>query len=355
MNRALLYLLLFITISLQSNVDAQSRFNENWVFGHYAGLNFTSQAPSTFFGSAMAAIEGVASISDPVNGNLLYYSNGKRVWGWNQQLVGSGDNLLGDPDATQSVLFAPSPKNPRFIYVFTLDAGGGGDGLRYSVIDRNVGSYGTIKANSKNTLLAQSVTEKQVLLRHCDHQSYWLVAHEWGTNKFLSWNISSSGISAAPLETSTGPVYGGNAENAIGYMKATRNDDWLALAVTGQDRVDLFQFDNSTGQPVYAFSLNSLQDPYGIEFSHSGSKLYVSCLTGGIYQFDMTATDISATKKLVGCSTGLTGALQLANDGRIYISRDMDTHLGCIMYPEETGLYCQYFENAIYFLSGDFL
>lgn len=341
----------FIILTLLCTVTgvAQSnRYNENWMFGNYAGMNFSGFSSGAVVGSAMSSPEGVATISDNGTGQLLFYTNGQKVWGSNHQLILNGDLLLGDASSTHSALIAPCPKSSRFFYLFTTDKEGGPSGLRYSLIDKTAGTHGGIVGGTKNILLVTPVTEKLTLLRHCDLQSYWLAAHEWGTNRFFAWHITESGINDTVVETYAGPTYDGIVENSIGAMKASPNDDMLALAITGQNRVDLYNFDNLAGMPSFMVSLDSLFQPYGTEFSSDQTFLYVSCLNGDVYQYDLQAPNMTTTRILVASSGKLTGALQQAPDGRIYITRDLDYYLGYIGAPNAPGTNCNYVENGVY-------
>lgn len=328
-----------------------NRYNENWKFGNYAGITFNGLNTGAVIGSAMASPQGVASISDAATGELLFYSNGEKVWGFNHQLIGSGDNLTGNADATQSALFVPFPKSGKYYYLFTVSSTGGSEGLSYSLIDSAIGFNGGIIPSMKNVQLATPVTEKITLLRHCDRMSYWVVGHEWGSNRFFAWRITEEGLDNNPVVTNTGPVYSGIPQNGAGYMKASRNDDMLALAVTGSNRVDIFGFDNLNGVPFFMYSIDNIFQPYGIEFSDDQTLLYVSSLTGEIWQYNLNAVNISGSGSVVGSTGKLTGALQVAPDGRIYITRDLDYFLGYIGSPNSFGSGCNYVQNGLY-LSG---
>ncbi|MFO7722027.1 MAG: gliding motility-associated C-terminal domain-containing protein [Bacteroidales bacterium] len=340
---------LFCSILLTGVLYAQgNRYNENWMFGNYAGITFSGLNTGAVLGSSMASPEGVATVSDMGTGQLYFYSNGEKVWGHDHQIIQNGDGLMGNANSTQSVIFVPWPKSSNYFYAFTTDAEAGPSGLRYSILDRNMGINGTVQGNNKNIPLASPVTEKLALVKHCDMQSFWVVAHEWGSEKFYSWRITDIELEPDPVETYTGPVYDGAIENAMGYMKSSPNDDILVLAVTGSNRVDVYSFDNSTGSPEFAYSIDNIFQPYGIEFSQDQEMLYVSCLNGPIYQYNLQAAYVPSTQTLVGNANRLTGALQMGADGRIYITRDLDLYLGYIQYPASPGINCNYVQNGLY-------
>lgn len=95
-----LFTLLFLFIS--NSVYCQSE-TDNWFFGLYAGINFSTGTPISLTGSVMATTEGTAVISDAA-GNLLFYSDGITVWNSMHLPMPNGTGLLGDVSATQSAL-----------------------------------------------------------------------------------------------------------------------------------------------------------------------------------------------------------------------------------------------------------
>ncbi len=94
----------------------------------------------------------------------------------------------------------------------------------------------------------------------------------------------------------------------------------------------LYSFDNATGivanDGISIF--NNDGEAYGLEFSRSSQKLYLSSTSGfrsdlgappvtyKLFQFDLTAANIAATQTLIHQETGFRGALQLGPDGKIY-------------------------------------
>jgi hypothetical protein len=131
-----LAIILFIFIWQPSFAQNQ---NNNWCFGDKAGLTFSNGNPQAFTSSQMTSIEGCASVSDPVTGKLLFYSNGLQVWDANNNVMPNGNGLLAGPStsSTQGVFITPYPGNAKLYYLFTTDetSNGGANGIRYSLID----------------------------------------------------------------------------------------------------------------------------------------------------------------------------------------------------------------------------
>ena len=64
--------------------------------------------------------EGCSSISDQ-NGNLLFYSDGIRVWDKAHRLMPNGTGLLGHESSTQSAIIIPKNDSTTQYYIFTVD------------------------------------------------------------------------------------------------------------------------------------------------------------------------------------------------------------------------------------------
>ena len=115
--------------------------------------------------------------------------------------------------------------------------------------------------------------------------------------------------------------------------------------------LNVFDFDDKTGVITNGRELNVQGQPtYGVEFSKSSDKLYISTGSnnqGGppgdayIFQFSLSSdliSDINSTRQNIAfTNSGYRGALQLASNGKIYYSRGGTTYLGVINSPEETG------------------
>ena len=167
--------LFLITFLCSIHVVAQRQAN-NWYFGDRAGLVFNRPNPQPLLDGQLEAFEGCSSMSDS-DGNLLFYTNGVVVYNRNHEIMFNGENLDGDTSSTQSAIIVPKPLDPNVYYLFTLDAGTGDDGLRYSEVDMTLdGGLGGITAN-KNIPLAASMTEKLTGTASTVPTEYWVVGH----------------------------------------------------------------------------------------------------------------------------------------------------------------------------------
>ena len=373
--------LLFIAIVILgiTGTYAQGEAN-NWFFGFGAGLTFDSVTgtvtPTNASLSTISTNEGCSSISD-VNGNLLFYSDGRNVWDANHQIMpnadyNNGTGLLGDPSSTSSALIVPRPGNLDQFYVFTVDEphhmngwaypdqgpanesgtsvgtyddgatipsgdDGYNNGLNYTLIDLSLnGGNGDADSAEKNVQLITYNTadieeskfkcsEKITAVEHADGQSYWLITQFIDT--FYAFRIDASGVNTTPVESLVSPIIttDGYRRNGIGYLKSSPDGGKLVVAhnqngtqqgqtAGGTGSAWMYDFDNSTGTVSNALLLEAGISFYGAAFSQDSKKVYLSG-NNSVRQFDLDATDISASKTIVFSGFSFIGAMQLAPNG----------------------------------------
>lgn len=344
--------LLLILFSL--NLSAQGEFN-NWFFGVGNGLSFSSGSPVLVSGSPINQTEGVAAVSD-ASGNILFYTSGVTIYDRNHNVMLNGSGLLGDVSSTQSAVIVQKPLSANIFYVFTSDADVGVDGIRWTEVDMNQNSgLGAVTSN-KNVLLQTPSCEKLCAVRHCNNRDIWVVSKDWNNSNWRCWIVSPSGISS-PVVSSAG--YNPNSVNqtAYGQLKSNRTGTKLAAAhfgVTGQtngNRVDVYDFNNTTGIVSNSVSLGNVNGAYGVEFSNSGQYLYAATNQGQLYQWDLCASSVTGSKFLLSNMGAFGGSLQIAPNGRIYIARGTNTYLSSISFPEVYGFGC-FFTNFAINLNG---
>jgi gliding motility-associated-like protein len=333
-------ILILIVFFVPSVLSAQGQGPQKWFFGQHSALDFTttSNAPIPFGGNQLSTPAGCAVSSDN-----QFYTNGQSVYGTTGLLNNNpiGGNML----STQSSLI--HLKNSDTVMVFTTDVGGGGSGLQYHLITQPSGFY---EITDKNKALLAQTTEKLAMTKHCNEKDYWVLAHGWNNNAFHAYHIDSDGpIDTIPITTQIGLVHGGNPNNAVGYMKFNREGDQLLVAITGLGKVQLFDFDKSTGILSNAQTLPSIANAYGVEFGPHGNVLYVSSLDGYLYQFDNNNQVFNPNiQNTIASAVQLFGALQRGPDHRIYLAIDNSPNIAAIQQPQILGVGCDYVPNYVY-------
>ena len=217
------------------------------MFGQGGGISFNSGFPVPITGSQVFGnptmpsdylySEGCASISDS-SGNLLFYSNGEKVWNRNNSVMSNGNNMMGFYSSSSSAFIIPVPSSDSLYYLFTTD----GlerylqNGLRYSIIDMCLDNgNGGVISMQKNILVLDTVSEKLCAVANPNGTDVWLIVHKFFSDAFYAYQITPFGINP-PVISNVGSVHVGisgffnGCGGAIGQMKASSDGNKIGLA-----------------------------------------------------------------------------------------------------------------------------
>ncbi|SMC92292.1 Ig-like domain-containing protein, partial [Moheibacter sediminis] len=313
-----------------------------WYFGKNAGVSFSSGFPVGITGGQVDTNEGCASISDDC-GNLLFYTDGRRVYNRTHSVMQNGYGLSGNSTSTQSAIIVPNPANADQYYIFTIFSI---SGFYYSVVDMTLdGGNGGLVVGQKNIQIPllngyRKSSEKITISRTADCNGYWILTH--AENKFYAFKLTDSGLNLTPVISTVGMfvpmVWEGNT---IGYLKASPDSKKLAIAhkdITEHGGgLAVYDFDNLTGlvsneKVLYDPTFPDSRSYYGVEFSPNQQFLYAT--TGNsLIQYDLNSPNIPQSQKVV--SSANIGALQLGPDRKIYHTNYDSYYLSVINKPNE--------------------
>ncbi len=346
--------------------DLPDQTNNIWYFGDGAGLDFNPDPNDSTAPTPRPIAErhpqnipaGTTTISDQA-GQVLFFTDGQKVWDLNGDLMANGDSIGGDNTSSQSVIAVGVPQQPTLFYLFTTQATAGGtNSVSFSMVDiKSENPTGVGNVVTKNNFLFSPSTEHSAAFSGGD--TTWVMYHELGNNTFRAYPVSGQGI-GQPVMSSVGSSHGFNS--GVGAMKFSPDGTKLAVTISegGCNKTEIFEFDQQTGELTeYArLDLGCDGDIYGLEFSESSDRLLVSYRNGGpgVEEFNIRAVDnddpdaavcpscfgsattrpqleacILSTKKAVSGTAGLNlGALQIASDGQIYVAVVGDNRIGQI-------------------------
>ncbi len=331
---------------------------KNWIFGNSARINFNSGSPvatSLPAAAGFAPSEGSASISDS-SGNLLFYTNGIKVWNRNDEVMPSvaaaGTGLHGHESSTQSALIVPCSCSKYFI--FTTGAYNTASGLQYSVVDMMAdGGLGDIPT-IKNVQLVTPAAEKIAAVKDGSGGT-WVVAHTTrssltipGGDLFYAYRIlagSDCTVNTTAVISQVGTAYSnGSYRFAPGQMKISPDGTRLAVAgfQSNASFIELFGFNTATGAvSSFAGSVPKViieKWAYGIEFSPNSRYLYAAThmSTGNfIYRYDISDDTLFKDAEYKFSNVRQRpGSMQLATDGKIYIANWNSLTLNVITEPD---------------------
>tara|TARA_R110000868_G_scaffold14075_1_gene65655 strand:+ start:9682 stop:12396 length:2715 start_codon:yes stop_codon:yes gene_type:complete len=358
-------IVLFIIFSLW-NVSAQGQ-TSNWYFGLGAGIHFNNDGSVTALTNGkLNTVEGCTSISDSA-GNLLAYTDGITVYNRNHQIVLNGTGLYGDPSSTQSAIIVPKPQDPNIYYIFTVDTSvfetDPDFGLNYSILDISLdGGNGAII--QKNINLLQDSSEKITgVIKDCFEQSIWVItlASADGVNgefnTYHCFEVNVNGVNTTSIKNTFPDLFIGDPR---GYLKLS-SDGSKMISTNVFDGAFLYDFDPKTGlisnqKKIEIPGLNNLS--YGTEFSNETNYLYISTFSNdeisrsSLIQYDLEAANISDSAILIDEREAYRGALQMAENGKIYRTNPISyqegiSYLSVINNPSEKGATVNYQHNAI--------
>ena len=332
--------LCFILIS--ANLFSQR--SNIWYFGDHVGIDFNSGTAVALNTGAQSAVEGTASICDE-QGQLQFYTTGGQylsydggVWNRNHQLMPHGNlnGLSGCQSAFQSSLIVPDPADTNKYYLFTLDCVEHNlqGGLRFNVIDMTLDS-GNGDLTVIDSLLNDSMLECQAAITDNNGNGYWLVAHKWNTNNFISYHITSNGISA--------PVY-----SYVGPMMSSQTSGGIKISCDGRklgfgwlQGGSIFDFNNSTGLLSNEISLlhhcGSCEFSADCRYFYAGDQGY-----GYINQFDLLAPNVAASIYTLSCPQSFWLNMQIGPDKKIYVADYSNNTLSVINSPDNAGASCNF-------------
>lgn len=332
---------LFLLILIQANLAfAQQYQGHNWYFGNSpSGLRFSRSDNSatlvnnqrTPFGTG-----GSSVASDPVNGNLLFYTDGSQIFDATHNLMPNGSALGAFTSGNQPVAIAkaPGPGKRYFVFVNTANNTTGGT-VSFRVIDMNqlgnalfpspaLGAGETAGNAPVAGLTGRS--EAMITVPHANREDFWLITHANGTPDY-----SVTLVTAAGPQPSVNFVGFGLIEVAANFSYHPSSG---RIAVSPQEArrdIEIINFNNtngviSFGQRVLNSGVQSTigQAIYDTEWSNSGDFLYISRhgepgIQADVLQYDVINQLNTIASVLPQPNTLIRSyGLQMAPDSAIY-------------------------------------
>lgn len=342
-----------------------AQYENVWIFGNSAGLDFNSglPVPVNSYNYLANNSMGPASVCNR-HGALLFYTDGHEVWDKEHAMMPNGTNLTGytDPSTHKLIsmsLIVPFPDNADRYYIFSL-RGGYSVGyfpehgsLYYSVVDLTLnGGKGDIVPGSKGIFVDSGLAGRLTAIPG-ERCNIWVVAlrHPDVDTQFRAYSVSAAGVNTTPVisPVSAYRSHGNSFEDITVSPDGTKIASFVFAGGT-RIGMELYNFNKATGV-VSTTSLKVTGFHGGGAFSPDNTKLYANKYNDGIYQYDLTVTNPVGVKVHNNNISGFT-YLKLAPNGKIYFRSTNARVLGAIDFPNLAGTACQYVENAVTLLPG---
>ena len=363
-----------------TNCPVANHQADRWFFGQNAGLDFRPQDPIVDLTNDVMNVPSSPAIIADSTGNILFFTDGARIYNRQSQVMPNGDGLHGFAGSTMPVIIIPRPGSPNIYYVFTVHRPRQNQfdnqpiyGFEYNEVDLTLNSgLGDVTIKNK-VLLSPEISSKLTAIRHSNGIDYWVLTHRFNSNEFCAFRVTENGVDTANYVSSsvgTAHLAPGETNNGIGYMKISPDGTKLALAIHGSGTnglggiIEIFNFNASTGVVSSPVSSGpAFENAFGVEFSSDSRYLYVSTTSTSIpqpvftppsylFQFDVAlGNSIFNIYDTIAIDTlgSYLGGLQLGTDGRIYVSRSPygNAAISVIDNPKRPGQACNFRANAI--------
>jgi hypothetical protein len=319
-----------------------------------------------------------ASISDTA-GNLLFYTNGCYIADATHEMMENGDQInypgviydnscIGDSPSgyskPQGALILPQPDSTDIYYLFhtkttlmeipPFDFDLLGTPFLYTKVDmsKNNGLGAVIEKNQ--TVLGDTLQPSHLTaVKHANGKDWWIVMTRQFSDLYYKMLFTADGVDSIQSQNIGTPEL---LDSRGGGQSVFSPDGTKYARYDPASQAHLFDFDRSTGELSNFQKLMILDSASvgGIAISPNSRYLYASS-DNYLFQFDLEATDIQASKVLIGTYDGFVDPfatnfwkMQLAPDCRIYMnSTNAVRSMHVIQYPDRKGLACDFQQHAL--------
>jgi hypothetical protein len=340
---------------------------------------------------ALDLFNNITSICDSTSGQLLFYSNGSKIFNFNHRLMENGDSMNFGVDWREdtsyysshrqgfygeSNMIIPHQINKNQYYYLGVKYNYSNilnniqkpwDKLVYSIIDMSLnGSTG--KVIKKEILIDSGNFSSSVsMTRHANGKDWWILVRNYESNCYSKYLLDASGFRKYPNEC-IGWFLSILKLDSAKYVTSSRfSPDGYKFASYSYKGIELYEFDRCDGklynrqETPYPITLNSDTSEAGfgsICFSPNSLFLYATYPIY-IYQYETELGKFNISKTTVAKYDGfywksnpndtsnagwntLFGNIQIAPDNKIYISSlyQATPYFHVIDNPNQKGYFC---------------
>ena len=372
--------------------------DRNWLFGYLGsnydcvstiqGINHLKFSTDTFQNEYHCWNVGFGKTNTCMSdssGNFLFASNGAIVINAMGDTMENGDSLSPcmytedfaeyGLDINQGSMALPFPGHPNVYVLFHEKAAYAipdqSFEWNYSIIDMNLnGGLGKVNSKNNRIVLDTMLAVGNVMaVRHANGRDWWIFKASRESNKLYKLLLSTQGIINLDLietnENSIHDIRGTSGSWLVFSPDGSKFAQWLhsGLATGGVERfLKIGEFDRCTGttfnEQLFTPPITTYVGPGTLAFSPNNRFLYLSYINY-VYQFDLQASDITASIDTVAVFDGSTDPdfpmiqqtfyiLQPAPDGKIYCSATSSIRaMHVINHPNVKGDCCDFRQHAV--------
>jgi hypothetical protein len=347
------------------NTHSSAFVDDVWYFGENSqGIRFVNDGSGVYTAtdasgeSQVRTHENSLVVSSPYcNGQNIFYSSHNQIYNSLHQPMLHG-HFMGNQSVADGLAACYIGANKYLFFSVTSDYEDLADpphtpmGLKAYVVDMNA-DHGRGDIVDSVEIETHYMSESIELIAGNAANIYWLVyAYHTGNNYEL--HVRKIDISQPLNSGMIGSVLTHSVQQTSSTqhpytLKASPQHDQIAIANGDGKTVDVFKFNNTTGELSSPRTTSHAQHPisglaYGVEFSPDGNQLYAAgySTAGGdpmLYQFTISEsalTYVSSIKYWTGSGhVSYGGGLKLGPDGKIYVMRCYSSFVGTVSDPNE--------------------
>lgn len=361
--------LFLLLMNIASPLYAQHE-KDNWYFGLKGGIKFVNGVATPDQNSNLKNYPS-SCISDKKTGELLFYTDGKKVWNKNHAIMDGGDSIVAYKSKYYSgvSIITPYPGDKYKYYIFTGLTADKPNRLCYAVVDMNLNNGLGKIISQDNFIYNLSIGYGNIaaVTNTCGN-NIWIISGNGciGADSFYCFRVGLSGVNKNPVITI---IPNSQTKKSTLIIKTNKQGDALGIISNASfyGEALAYSFDNLSGVVSNRIKLANNFTKYSpsptcTEFSPDGSKLYVGYQILGpmrdtipgscIMQY--SGTSYSNMKPAVNdYKKHVFLDLLRGPDDKIYIGKRNDENrtstdtIDIIEKPNEPAIACGYKENIL--------
>jgi PKD repeat protein len=335
------WLVLFLALFINHQIFAQDYTRHNWYFGNSQyGIVFNKSddepnqvdnqgAPYGAGGSAVA--------TDRISGDLLFYTDGNRVYDASHTIMAGWGAMPGNPAGNQSVAISPRPNNAEQFYIFCNTASYPAPGnVVFSTVNMGLPgnatppepNLGELTALNNPATLPDGIQVNPGMLvfeTGNDPYLYFLLVQNAANGDYHLYSIGESNrilVKTIPNPTSliaaNFAIHPQTGQIAVSPQNSGANIQILQFDPAADTLAFVREIPNSGNSDTAGQAI------YDVEFSPNGNNIFISRFGDGtqegvLYRYDLSDTTGTSSLDQVNPDPLFRSfGLQIGPDGRIY-------------------------------------
>ncbi|MDR0605703.1 MAG: hypothetical protein LBG80_15525 [Bacteroidales bacterium] len=360
------------SVYIYVNPSASAFVDNVWYYGENSqGIRFVNNngvysATDASGESKVNSHENSLVVSSPYcDGQVIFYSSHNQLFNSLHEPMENG-HFMGHQSVADGLAACYMGNNKYLLFSVTDSYEDGNRGLKAYTIDMNE-DHG--KGKIVDSLVVEAVgsgmSESIELLASNEAHKYWLI-YAYKTSQHHELRVCSVDVASLPPVSSVlhTAKLSTNLSHHTYTLKASPQNNRIAIANSDDETVDVFDFNNTNGTFGALHTTPSTHKidglAYGVEFSPDGKQLYAAGYTkaGGtpmLCQYEITGTGLKYVSSIQywnysGTYSPRGGGLKLGPDNNIYVVLAYDSNVGIVSHPNlVTSLSDRYSKMLLYY------